>query len=187
MDLKWSELMSISKVNYKCGYCNVTIGPTLGYVYGYDNYESYTGITNRIYICPNCNNPTHFDQDDMQTPGFLFGNNIQNLPEEIDFLYNEARRCFSINAYNSVAMVTRKILMNVAVNEGATENLNYYDYISYLDESNIIPRNTKKWLDELRIIGNEANHEIKHITSNEAEKCIRFCELLLKIVYEMKV
>lgn len=84
-------------------------------------------------------------------------------------------------------MVTRKIIMNTAVSEGAKENLNFFEYIEFLDKENIIPRNAKPWLNKLREIGNEANHEIKHVKVEQAQDAIKFVEILLKNVFEMNI
>lgn len=188
MSFEWSNKLVLSKKKYTCGYCSALVGPTEGYAFGYYDYTHYTEIRNYIYICPSCNKPTHFDVGEKkQTPGELYGNDVLNLPEDIKILYNEARESYSINAFTAVAMITRKIIMNTAVNEGAETNQNYLNYIDYLDRENIIPRNAKNWLNKLRKIGNEANHEIQHISVEEAQDAIKFVEILLKNVFEMSI
>ncbi len=186
MAKQWSGLMELDKTKYTCGFCVSTVGPNRGYVYGRDYFEGFIEIEQTILICPNCNQPTHF-RNGEQTPGVMYGNEVENLPEDINRLYNEARLCYSINAFDAVAMISRKIIMNTAVSEGAEENKRFVDYVDYLDEENIIPKNAKKWITKLKDLGNEANHEIQNISKERAQEAIKFLEVMLKNVFEMSL
>ena len=75
-------------------------------------------------------------------------------------LYEEARNNMKVMSFTSVGLCCRKLLMHIAVNCGAEENLKFIDYINYLDKNNYIPKNAKMWVDIIRDKGNEANHEI---------------------------
>lgn len=195
MGYRWSNYLSLENKKYICGYCSAVVGPNEGYVYGYKNSSdyheteiNYSGVSKTIYICPNCNNPTFFDfKAHTQTPGPIYGNYVDKLPEDIERLYDEARRCYSIGAFDAVAMISRKIIMNTAVSEGAEENKNFIEYVEFLDRENIIPKNAKKWVNKLRELGNKANHEIENISKEQAEEAIKFVEVLLRNVYEMKL
>lgn len=185
---KWSDLVPLTERKYNCGFCNSLVSTNKGYVFGSKQYSSYVNISKEIYICPNCNKPTFYDvYKQKYTPGIKYGIHVEKLPKDIAELYDEARNVYSVNAFTSVAMVTRKIIMNTAVKEGAKENLNYIEYVDYLDKKNIIPKNAKGWLDKLRKIGNVANHKIEHITKEQAEEAIKFVEILLKNVFELSV
>jgi hypothetical protein len=139
-----------------------------------------------IYICPNCTRPSFFDLPKKITPGNVFGSKILHITnQEIEKLYDEARRCFSVDAFTSTVMSCRKLLMNIAVNEGANEGLGFVQYVDYLASNNYVPHHARTWLDQIRILGNEANHKIDFKSKDEALLILRFTEMLLKMIYEM--
>lgn len=82
-------------------------------------------------------------------------------------------------------MCCRKLLMNISVSEGAKEGASFGQYVTYLEENNYIPPNGKKWVDSIRKLGNEANHKIEFKTPKEAERILKFTEMLLRFIYEM--
>lgn len=105
-------------------------------------------------------------------------------PKEVAALYNEARNCMKVNAYTAAVMCSRKLLMNVAVSEGADEGQSFASYVRYLANEGHIPPKTTAWIDHIRDKGNEANHEIRIMRREDAERLIRFSEMLLRIMYE---
>jgi Domain of unknown function (DUF4145) len=74
--------------------------------------------------------------------------------------------------------------MNIAVQHGAKEGLTFAKYIDYLEETGYVPPNGKAWVDQIRQKGNEATHEIKVMTSQEANQIMNFTAMLLQFVYE---
>lgn len=186
MYYKWSGIQMLEEKQYTCGYCSVTVGPNRGYVYR-NEFEEHI-VKQIIYICPNCNQPTHYNLNNKtQTPSPVFGEEVDRLPSDIERLYNQARRCYSIGAFDAIAMISRKIIMNTAVFEGAKEKMSFIEYVNFLDEDNLVSKNAKKWLNKLRELGNEANHEIKAITKIQAEEALKFVAILLKNVFGMQI
>jgi hypothetical protein len=47
-----------------------------------------------------------------------------------------------------------------------------------------VPPNGEEWVDHIRQKGNEANHEIVLMSSEDAKDLITFIEMLLKFIYE---
>lgn len=173
-------MQEVVRKGYKCGYCNLEVGNNRGYNYVEDNRK-----VAQIYVCPSCDNPTFFDKVGNQYPGIKFGNLISNInKEEVKKLYDEARNCFSVNAFTSVALCCRKLLMNISVDLGAEDNKSFAYYVNWLDENNYILPNAKRWVDQIRKIGNEATHEIHIISREDAEKSLKFIEMILRLVYE---
>ena len=78
----------------------------------------------------------------------------------------------------------RKLLMHIAVEQGAEEGKSFVSYVEFLDENHWIPPNGKEWVDAIRKGGNEANHEIVVATEDDAKQLLDFVEMLLKFVYE---
>ena len=119
-----------------------------------------------------------------QTPRNSAGNDVENLPVDIATLYNEARQSVSVNAFTAAVLACRKLLMNIAVNHGAKEGDTFASYIEYLAKAGFVPPNGRGWVDHIRSKGNEATHEIRLMSSEEALELISFSEMLLKFVYE---
>jgi hypothetical protein len=136
-----------------------------------------------VAICPRCGCPTYL-LDDIQTPPITFGESVDHVPPEIDVLYQEARSSIRAGNYNAAGMIARKLLMNLAVTKGAPEGGSYKSYVDYLEQEGIVTSEMKDWVDEIRELGNDANHELPALTEDEAEAILTFVAMLLKLVYE---
>ncbi|MDI0265480.1 DUF4145 domain-containing protein [Clostridioides difficile] len=170
--------------NYTCGYCGCYVGSEKGYE-GIYRTSPEKEVEISIYVCPSCGNPTYFDKDNRQYPMSKAGNDVLHINnKDVENLYEEAQNSFSVNAFTSVVLCCRKLLMNVAVHLGAEENKTFIFYVEWLDKKNYILPNSKKWVNQIRKIGNEATHEICIVSEEDAKKTLIFTEMLLKIVYE---
>ncbi len=87
-------------------------------------------------------------------------------------------------SYTAAVLCCRKLLMHIAVANGAEDSLTFAQYVAHLSAKGFVPPGAKEWVDHIRDKGNEANHEIVIMTKEEAERLISFCEMLLKIIYE---
>jgi hypothetical protein len=74
--------------------------------------------------------------------------------------------------------------MHVAVESGAKNNQTFLQYVDYLVDNNYTPPNSKTWVDKIRKLGNDANHEITIMSAQQAKDVIKFLEYLLKFRYE---
>lgn len=142
------------------------------------NFMSY------IYICPNCNAPLISDDEDKQIILSLPGIEIEKIPADINIIYNEIRKSMQSNCFNGAIMLMRKLIMHIAVEEGAEEGKKFIEYIDYLCEEGIVPKKSKNKANSVRTLGNSTNHEIEARTKEEAQNCFEFIELLLKVNYE---
>lgn len=184
--ISWDNIQDIKSYGYKCGYCNENISSHKGYSASKKLSDQHPWEDfGEIYICHDCGCPTFVNTRGVCYPGASYGNDVQFIPsQEVKYLYNEARNCMKVNAYTASVMCCRKLLMNIAVAEGAETNLKYIEYVDYLDTNNYIPPKGKKWVDKIRDKGNTANHEIKTMSKSDAEQLITFIEMLLKYNYE---
>lgn len=122
--------------------------------------------------------------DGKQYPGVAFGNSIDGIDDElVKNLYEEARKCASVNAYTASAMACRKILMNIAVSKGAKENLKFVQYVKFLSDNNFVPPDGKGWVDHIKNKGNDANHKIEIVSKEDGEELLYFTEMLLTFIY----
>jgi hypothetical protein len=90
----------------------------------------------------------------------------------------------TVNSLTSVVLTCRKLLMHIAVEKGAPTGKSFLEYVEYLADKGFVPPDGKGWVDHIRKKGNEANHEIKIMSSDDASDLIAFSEMLLKFVYE---
>lgn len=122
MSLGWHNAESIKQESWTCGYCGHEVAGSIGYRREDDEDDR------KIYICPYCENPTAFIYEEFgypeQFPKPVMGNEVTGLPESVESVYNEARRCIQCAAYTSAALALRKLLMHVAVEQGAAPKLN---------------------------------------------------------------
>lgn len=172
----WYNASSTNKTSYTCGYCGNNVGPSLHY------YN--TSLVGHIYICPNCNFPTYLSTTE-QVPGPIIGEDLEYLPEEINSLYDEARKCLTVNAFTSTVLACRKLLMNISVSKGADAGKSFAFYVTFLEDNHYIPPNSRTWVDHIRKKGNEATHEIPSISKDDAIELLEFTEMLLRFVFEM--
>ena len=179
---KWYAVNTLTPKRFSCGFCDSIVAPNQGYF-----FESNIGYGTGHYfilICSFCNRPTFFEGP-TQFPHPPTGNPVECLSEDVERLYEEARIAATFGAPTAAVMACRKLLMNVAFNKGAPENLKYEQYVDYLDTKGFVPPDGKEWVDEIRSKGNEANHKIPTITEDDAERILVFTEMLLKFIYEM--
>jgi hypothetical protein len=125
------------------------------------------------------------EPDGTQFPGVAYGTEVDHLPDDVQRLYDEARNSMSVNAFTAAVMTCRKVLMNVAVSEGAKPGKSFATYVKWLADEGYVPAKGKKWVERIREKGNEANHEIPDIGRTDAEDVLSFTEMLLKVNYEM--
>lgn len=183
--MNWEQVKELSSKDYKCGYCGTSISSAKGY-HANKRVSGQVQIVGRIYICHKCLKPSFFDDKGNQTPGPIIGASVKHIPDpNIEAMINEAKACYSINAFTSSVMCCRKLLMNISVAQGAKEGKGFVDYVDYLNDNNYIPPNGKEWVDSIRKLGNEANHQIEFKTKKEASRILNFTEMLLRFIYEL--
>ncbi len=179
--MSWGSTSTPKTLSFICGYCNKEVASNVGW----EKYNSGYSAEEFVRICPCCNKPTYINESESeQTPGIVYGSSILFLPENIGNLYNEARNCFSINAYTSVIMCCRKLLMHIACEEGAGENLAFGKYVQYLKDNGYVTKPGQAWADSILKMGNIANHTLENYSTTEAELIMRFTEIMLKTIYE---
>ena len=179
--MSWHRQYEIQSQKYRCGYCGSEVAGDRG-------YRSGDG-TSFIAICPGCDKPTYLGylrgERVSQSPAPGFGRSVEHLPDVVRRLYDEARQCAKVSSYTAAVMVCRKLLMHIAVEEGADEDKNFKYYVNWLEENHYVPPNGKDVVEYIREKGNEANHEIVPMEKEDAEALIGFLELFMRFIYEV--
>lgn len=174
----WRNTESLISHSFICWNCNNQVASYQGYRTHAEN------IKKMIYLCPHCQAPNVFDVSGKTVLSFLPGREIKNLPENIKNVYEEVRKCMQGNCFTAAIMLMRKIIMSIAVHEGAEENLKFIQYVDYLNVNGIVPKKSKSKAESIKNLGNDANHEVENRTFEEAQNGFEFIELLLKVNYE---
>jgi hypothetical protein len=179
----YRHLQDIENRSFICGFCGHKVSSDRGYKIG--QYQDGSGDQiGGVYICPNCNGPTFFSPDGEKFPGNAFGEGVDDVPDDLNTLYEEARKCTAENCHTAAVLLCRKILMNIAVDRGAEEDLRFIEYVNYLSDEGYTPPDGKHWVDHIRQKGNEANHEIHLMGESDAKDLLVFSGMLLKFNYE---
>lgn len=178
----WNSTSYPRTIKFKCGYCDQNVASKDGFEHIIGGRASFEFLR----ICPLCNKPTYINEYEsyIQIPGNVYGDTIKFLPENISSLYDEARKCFSINGYTSVIMCCRKLLMHIACQEGAGENLSFGKYVQFLKGNGYVTKPGQAWAESILKMGNIANHTLECYSKDEAELVMRFTEMMLKTIYE---
>lgn len=179
MDIQWHGTAAIGSLSFTCGHCGYVVASEKGYF----SNKPLEGQQARIYICPHCARPSFFHLK-KQIPEIAAGNDVQHVPKDVDALYREARNSVGASAYTASVLTCRKLLMNIAVSQGAKDGLSFIEYVNYLADHGFVPPHGKGWVDHIRKKGNEATHEIVLMGREDALELISFIEMLLKFIYE---
>ncbi|MFC1932934.1 DUF4145 domain-containing protein [Chloroflexota bacterium] len=163
---------------YLCAHCGAwTSGLVVAhYYYGYN--------VNWL-ICTGCGHGS-VDDNGKLYPRSKFGPNIEGLPKEVKKAYEEARTCYSVNAFTACELICRKILMHIAVDKGAKEDEAFSYYLSVLEEKGYVTPPMKKWVGLIRKHGGKATHLIEAPDQRRAEGTLMFTAELLRLIYEME-
>ncbi len=171
--------------NTKCHNCEREVSLiTVARAQPHDRNAGGLPVTIEWYWCTHCGFPSS-SINGRFLPASKEGRRIQGLPSAILSIYDEIRDVTGINAYRASDMLCRKVLMHIAVEEKAEEGKTFSYYVDYLVKKQIISEKMKKWVDLIRIYGNEQVHEIKEVDLEKSKKTLQFTIQLLVTIYEM--
>ena len=173
----WRDVATFGESkSFTCGHCGHDISSNKGY--GCDSGDV-------ILICHQCSRPTYFQTGGKRTPGSIYGRTVEGIDDPgVAAMYEEARKAVQAGAPTASVLTCRKLLMHIAVAKGAAENEKFLFYVNYLCDKGYVPPDARGWVDLIREVGNEANHEIKIMTETAAKELIDFSEMLLKMIFE---
>ncbi|MEE6297192.1 DUF4145 domain-containing protein [Georgenia wangjunii] len=88
-------------------------------------------------------------------------------------------------------MLCRKLLMHIAVTHGlAPKNPKgwaptFADVVGHLESEGLITKKMRPWVDRIKDVGNEANHELEPVSADDALDVATFTQQLLILAFEM--
>lgn len=180
---------------YVCGWCGRSVSTSTG-LYKHEEWMSIDSIgpflpnrrTTDIRVCPECWVGTTFLDEKLQLPAAVNGDNLDpsDKGEEVEMivsLYNEARVALSRRAPSCAVLMFRKLLMHIAVHQGAKIGLKFVQYVDYFKDENVVGKPQHEILDRIKDAGNIENHQIVRATPEQAEDLLDLATLLIRSVY----
>lgn len=113
------------------------------------------------------------------------------LSDDERAVWGEIRECLGVGAYTAAVMLCRKLLMHVAVaHDLPPKNAKgfaptFAQSVDHLLQAGVITARMKPWIERIKDVGNEANHEIAPVGKESALDVATFTQKLLELAYEM--
>lgn len=106
-------------------------------------------------------------------------------------IWTEVRTCLGSGAHAATVMLCRKLLFHIAVAHGLPAKNekdrapNFYEAVEHLQGEGLITKKMRPWVDRIKDVGNDANHELTPISAELAVDVATFTEQLLVLAYEL--
>ncbi|MBI4135125.1 DUF4145 domain-containing protein [Candidatus Uhrbacteria bacterium] len=128
--------------------------------------------------------------EEWDSPTIIYPNNERNLglsvPETIRRAYSEAAACFRAKAFTACAVMCRKVLEGVCSAHNA-EGKNLSKKLDWLNEKGLIDDRLSEWATALRMLGNEAAHDVEvTFDRRDAEDALDFSEALNEYLFTFR-
>jgi hypothetical protein len=140
--------------------------------------------------CPICKN-AYVWNDNKLSPSVKPLSIPQGIPALELSVWKEIRECLSVGASTAAVMLCRKLLLHIAVTHGLDpktdkdQSPTYFAAVEHLQAIGLITPNMRRWVDRIKDVGNEANHELVPISFEVAMDVSIFTEQLLRLIFEM--
>ncbi|HTJ70256.1 MAG TPA: DUF4145 domain-containing protein [Actinospica sp.] len=106
-----------------------------------------------------------------------------NIPESLREEHEEARRAFSAKAYRATAVMVRRTLEGVCLDQGMAKK-QLFQMLEQMRNDDKIDGRLFEWAQELRVLGNEGAHYTGNAVSREdASDGLALAEALLDYLY----
>lgn len=109
------------------------------------------------------------------------------VPEPIRTAFGEARTCFDdARAYTACAIMCRKVLEGICDSHGAKRG-SLAQRLKSLADQGVLDKRLYEWIDTLRVVGNEAVHDVSVTVSKEdAADLLELAEAVAEYLYTFK-
>lgn len=183
----------IATRSFVCGWCGHSVSSQIGISKHETSYPTIGSLSSpRVFsrdirICVGCSLATTFI-DKEQFPKPLLGERFRPAKKDPDLsqivaLYDEACIALSQGGPSCAVLVFRKILMHIAVEQGATKGQTFVGYVEHLKDANVVGKPQHALLERIRKAGNSENHEIRRASVDEARDLLDLTSLLVRSVY----
>lgn len=189
--------MPIPTFSITCGNCGRDVGAEVVWSTLHTSQQSLQQLANQggafgpnealLMVCPVCHDACVRSRNGgLVNPPALPSRDIANLPPEVAIAWKEARKAFAGGAFTASEMMSRKILMHLAVDKTSIlAGESFSDYVDALEKAGYITTGLKPVVDQVRKRGNAANHELPASSNAEALMTLTIAEHLLEAMYEL--
>lgn len=202
--------MTDKRIDVFCPDCNIMVSAKI-VCSGFGSYRSdalgsvdevdaeYHGEHYSVAICPRCAGPFLARKSIYGVPGdfetftdekILYPLSqraaIQGLPKSVERAYEVAVRSFGATLYEPSALMCRRCLEAVC-NHFSAQGRDLSQKLDSLAGSGTIDPTLKSWAHGVRLLGNEAAHDVDVVVSREdARDVLDFTEALLLSVFTLR-
>lgn len=180
---------------FACGWCGSDVSSQVG-VFKHEMSYPLLGMgpmtgpstfSRDIRVCVTCGGATTFVEKE-QYPGPLLGERFDPKDKstevkQIIALYDEACVALSQGGPSCAVLMFRKLLMHIAVEQGAKKGVKFVQYVEHLKDEGVVGKPQHDLATRIKDAGNEENHEVRRATVKEAEDLLDLASLLIRSVY----
>lgn len=192
-----------------CPNCNILVEAKV-IARGFGNYRSdavnpideidceYHGDHYSVAICRRCNGPFLVREALYGVPGefeavtedvvlypVVGGPKIEGLPDSIGWAVAQAHRSFATASYDACAVMCRRALEALCKTLSA-KGRDLARRLADLEENGRIDSRLLDWAHGVRLVGNEAAHDVDiAVTAEDARDILEFTEALLMYVFTL--
>ncbi len=151
-------------------------------------YASGGGV--RYFRCATCRRGLVLNDGVMSPPPLPLAP-VEGCPPDVEGAWREATAALSVNATTAAVMMCRKLLFHIAVEKNLPEQdengraPTFAACLQHLRDVGLLTPPLEPWIDHIREVGNEANHDLDPISPERAERVAIFTRQLLVTTYEM--
>ena len=147
-------------------------------------WRQYINVQWWIGICNFCKEPVFVkNQGEIVYPNPLPTPSDQSIPDHIRTDLDEAKQCFSVNAFRACAVMARRAIQSAVMDKGASKGT-LVAQINELEAQGEITRDLKEWATAVRWVGNDAAHPNKEpVGKDDAEAVLKLAEQFLNVIY----
>jgi hypothetical protein len=139
-----------------------------------------------IGVCNNCNNAVLVHNEGASTtiyPHAMPSPTDPRIPEPLSNDLQEAKKCFTVEAYRGCAVMARRAIQSACCEKGSDKD-RLVDQLHQLAVDGVITKDLREWADVVRWIGNDAAHPGSGtVTRDEAEDILSLAEQFMNTVF----
>lgn len=190
--------MQVNKIpllrSFHCSKCRVLVLPTKGFY----SFSSNVGYNYSTLICTNCGFfevwKTRGGEKELSSFDFFsqkigsdnkYNEKIKNLTGTNLNIFKQIQFCANYRKWESVILLSRILIMHVAIEKSAQQNQKFFEYIEYLHKKHILKPQFIKLLNLIRKWGNELNHEYNTFSDENQKTNEQVAKLCIEIVIDI--
>lgn len=174
----------------QCGRCDVAIDAVHEGQYSFREDDDSPLETVYLCRCPACSEPVLLRDDEISKPSQVFPvlerPLSRSVPESIRECFQEARDCHRALAHTATALMCRRTMEAIAKDHGVEER-NLAASLKTMRDRGIIENRLFDWAEALRLVGNEAAHQVdRSVHGQDAQDVLEFTNALLEYLYTFR-